>query len=335
MPSPAVAQMRAAVINAHGGPECLAVEDKEVPTPRTGHLLVKVMAAGLNFHDVIERRSGYPGRAAPPISTGLEGAGEVIAVGADTTEAQVGARVAWAAVQGSHAQYVDVPAADAIPVPKWLDPVDAAAVCAQGLTAHYLDTSLRSVAAGDTALVWAAAGGVGRMLTQFLAARGVRVIAATSSEAKAAIALEAGAERSVRYEDVPSAVRELTGGVGVDVVFDGIGAPTFDVSLDSVRPRGLLVVYGRAGGQVPPVDLFRLSGAGSVQLVRPRLADFIATRDELTCRSNELFAAIRSGNVTARVESVFPLEDVADAHRLLESRRTMGKVVILPWPDED
>ncbi|HKS45843.1 MAG TPA: quinone oxidoreductase [Amycolatopsis sp.] len=327
--------MRAAVLKAHGGPERLAVESKEVPAPRAGHLLVRVAAAGLNFHDVIERRSGYPGRPAPPTGTGLEGAGEVIAVGPGVTEAKVGDQVAWAAVESSHAQYVEVPVADAIPVPGWLGAVDAAAVAAQGLTAHYLAFSLRSFAAGDTALVWAAAGGVGRLLTQFLAARGVRVIAATSSEVKAAVAREAGAERSVRYEDVPDAVRESTGGAGVDVVFDGIGAPTFDVSLGSVRRRGLLVVYGRAGGQVPPVDLFRLSGAGSVQLVRPRFIDFVATREELLFRSDELFAAIRSKDVTVRVEAVFSLEDIADAHRLLESRAAIGKVVILPWPDEE
>lgn len=335
MTSPVASSMRAAVITAHGGPECLAVEEKQVPTPRAGHVVVEVEAAGLNFHDVIERRSGYPGRPAPPIGTGLEGAGRVIALGSGVTEAQVGDRVAWAAVQGSHAQYVEIPVADVIPVPGWLELVDAAAVCAQGLTAHYLATSLRSLAEGDTALVWAAAGGVGRILTQMLAARGVRVIAATSTATKAAVAVEAGAERSVSYEDVPRIVHELTGGAGVDVVFDGIGAPTFDTSLGCVRRRGLLVVYGRAGGQVPPIDLFRLSGAGSVQLVRPRLADFVATRDELIHRSDELFAAIRAGEVTARVEAVFPLEDIAGAHRLLESRAAIGKVVISPWPDRD
>jgi NADPH:quinone reductase len=322
--------MRAAVITAHGGPECIAVETVEIPAPRPGHVLVEVAAAGLNFHDVIERSSGYPGQPAPPLRTGLEGAGTVITVGSGVAEPEIGHRVAWANVPASHAQFVEVPAKSAIPLPAWLDPVDAAAVCSQGLTAHYLANSLRPIASGDTALVWAAAGGVGRLLTQMLAAKGARVIAATSSAAKVEAALAAGAERAVLGSDVPSAVKELTDGAGVDVVFDGVGAPTFDTSLTSVRRRGLLVVYGRAGGQVPPVDLFRLSSAGSVQLVRPRLADFVTSREELLHRATELFAAIRRGEVTARVEATFPLSEVAAAHRLLESRAVIGKVVVLP-----
>ncbi|MEV6338865.1 quinone oxidoreductase [Nocardia vinacea] len=322
--------MRAAFITAHGGPECLAVEDAAVPTPAAGHVLVQVAAAGLNFHDVIERRSGYPGQPAPPIRTGLEGAGTVVAVGPGVVEPAVGDRVAWAAVPGSHAQFVEVPADVAIPMPAWLDPVEAAAVCAQGLTAHYLANSLRPMAVGETALVWAAAGGVGRLLTQFLAAKGVRVIAATSNAAKAAAAHEAGAEWSVHNSEIPEVVADVTGGAGVDVVFDGIGAPTFEASLASVRRRGLLVVYGRAGGQVPPVDLFRLSSAGSVQLVRPRLADFVASRKELVQRARELFEAIRDDQITVRVEARYPLEKIADAHRHLESGAVIGKIIVLP-----
>lgn len=322
--------MRAAVITAHGGPECLAIEDVAVPTPASGHVLVQVAASGLNFHDVIERRTGYPGQSAPPMRTGLEGAGTVVAVGPGVTDPVVGDRVMWAAVPGSHAQFIEVPAAVGIPMPAWLEPVEAAAVCAQGLTAHYLANSLRPMAAGDTALVWAAAGGVGRLLTQFLAAKGVRVIAATSNAAKAAAAREAGAEWSVHNSEIPEFVTDVTGGVGVDVVFDGIGAPTFDASLASVRRRGLLVVYGRAGGQVPPVDLFRLSSAGSVQLVRPRLADFVADREELVQRANELFEAVRDDQVTVRVEATYPLEKIADAHRHLESGAVIGKIVIAP-----
>lgn len=322
--------MRAAIITHHGDPECLTVEDVDVPAPRPGHLLVRVEAAGLNFHDVIERRSGYPGRPEPPLRTGLEGAGTVTAVGDGVTEVSVGERVMWGAADGSHAEVVEVPESAAIPIPDWLDVVQAAAVCSQGLTAHYLSSSLRDLAAGDTTLVWAAAGGVGRLLTQMLSARGVRVLAATSTAEKAAVAQEAGAERTARYVDVTSAVREFTDGTGVDVVYDGIGAPTFDTSLAAVRTRGLLVVYGRAGGQVPPVDLFRLSSAGSVQLVRPRFVDFVASRHELLGRAKDLFGWIEKGVVTARVDTTFTLDEIAEAHRLLESRAVIGKVVILP-----
>ena len=322
--------MRAAIITAHGGPECLAVEDVPTPAPRTGHVLVKVTAAGLNFHDVIERRSGYPGQDPPPLPTGLEAAGTVTAVGAGVTAPAIGDRVVWAFVPGSHAQYVEVPAEVAIPLPASLEEVAAAAVCSQGLTAHYLVNSLRPIASGDTALVWAAAGGVGRLLTQLLAARGARVIAATSTPAKIDAALAAGAERAVLGPDVAATVKELTDGAGVDVVFDGIGAPTFDASLASVRRRGLLVVYGRTGGQVPPVDLLRLSSAGSVQLVRPRLSDFLTSRDELMYRATELFDAIDRGDVTVRVDATYALDDIQEAHRLLESRAVIGKVVVLP-----
>ncbi|MGW6425084.1 quinone oxidoreductase family protein [Nocardia sp. NPDC055053] len=322
--------MRAAVITKHGEPDCLAIEDLPIPEPSPGHVLVEVAAAGLNFHDVIERRNGYPGQSEPPIQTGLEGAGTVVAVGDRVTELVAGDRVAWGAVPGSHAQYVEVPVGVAIPMPSWLDPVDAAALCAQGLTAHYLANSLRPISAGETALVWAAAGGVGRLLTQFLSAKRIRVIAATSNSAKAAAASEAGAEWSVHNSEIPDVVAEITGGTGVDVVFDGIGAPTFDASLASVRRRGLLVVYGRAGGQVPPVDLYRLSSAGSVQLVRPRLIDFVADRDELVQRAEDVFDAFRRGEVTVRVEATYPLRKIAEAHRHLESKAVIGKVVVIP-----
>ena len=327
---PETSLMRAAIITAHGGPECIAVQDVEKPAPRPGRVLVEVAAAGLNFHDVIERRSGYPGQGSPPMRAGLEAAGTVVAVGTGVAEPAIGDLVGWAAVPGSHAQYVEVPAEVTIPLPAWLDPVDAAAVCSQGLTAHYLANSLRPIGARDTALVWAAGGGVGRLLTQLLAAKGARVIAATSSPPKVEAAQAAGAERAVLGAEVPDAVKELTNGAGVDVVFDGVGAPTFDVSLASVRRRGLLVVYGRAGGQVPPVDLFRLSGAGSVALVRPRLADFLASREELLQRATDLFNAIRRDEVTVHVDATFPLDRIGEAHRLLESRAVIGKVVLLP-----
>jgi NADPH2:quinone reductase len=322
--------MRAAVIKAYGGPENLVVDDVETPTPRSGHVLVEVEAAGLNFWDIIERRGGLPGQPQPPLRAGVEGAGTVVAAASGTTEPAVGDRVMWAHIQGSHAQLVEVPAAETMPLPPWLSAVDAAAVCVQGLTADYLANSLRIMAAGDSALVWAAAGGVGRLLTQILAAKGVRVIAAISNEAKAEAALAAGAERAVLYPDVPVVVDELTGGAGVDVVFDGVGAPTFDTSLASVRRRGMLVAYGNAGGLLEPVDLRRFFTAGSVHFVRPGLAHFIASRDELLYRARELFSAIERGEVTVRVDATYPLTDICTAHQALESRAIIGKVVLLP-----
>lgn len=325
--------MRAAIITRHGDPEALTVEDVEVPVPRPGHVLVRVDAAGLNFHDVIERRSGYPGQAHPPLRTGLEGAGTVAVLGDGVSELSIGSRVMWGFVPGSHAEFVEVPVDEAVPVPRWVDPVHAAAVCAQGLTAHYLVSSLREFRPGDTALVWAAAGGVGRLLTQMLTAKEVRVLAACSSPEKVEAAREAGAHRCALNADVAGAVAEMTESRGVDVVFDGVGGPTFDTSLASVRRRGLLVVYGRAGGDVPPIDLGRLSAAGSVSLVRPRLVDFTASREELLSRAQDVFDWLQRGVVTVRVDATFTLDDIAEAHRLLESRGVIGKVVIqIPSP---
>ena len=322
--------MRAAVITAHGDPDCVRLEEVAEPTVAADEVLVRLEAAGLNFHDIIERRSGYPGQPNPPIPTGLEGAGTVQAVGGGVSGFAVGDRVVWSAVPASHAELVAVPARDAIPVPGGVSASLAAAVCAQGLTAHYLATSLRTAAAGDRALVWGAAGGVGRLLTQMLSTAGVRVLAAVSTAEKAAIARTAGAEDVVLNSGVAAAVARLTDERGMDVVYDGVGAPTFDVSLASVRSRGLLVVYGRAGGQVPPVDLFRLSSAGSVQLVRPRLVDFVASRTELLERAQDVFAWLAAGRISALIGAAIPLSEIAEAHALLESRAVCGKVVLVP-----
>lgn len=320
--------MRQAVITAHGGPDCLGIEAVTTPPAIAGHVLVSVEAAGLNFHDVIERRTGYPGQPAPPLPAGLEAAGTITHLGPGVTDLSVGDRVVWGNVPGSHAEIVRVPAAMAIPIPASIDSAVAASVCAQGLTAHYLATSLTGQAPGNTALVWAAAGGVGRLLVQMLVRSGVRVLAAASTNEKIAVAMEAGAERAVLNGDVASAVTELTEGLGVDVVFDGIGAPTFDVSLASVRRRGLLVVYGRAGGQVPPIDLSRLSGAGSVQLIRPRLADYVVTRQELLARASDVFAWLEDGSITSLIDRTLPFEDITAAHELLESRAVAGKIIL-------
>lgn len=322
--------MRAALIAAYGGPENLVVDDVERPTPLTGNVLVQVEAAGLNYWDIIERQGLLPDQPPPPLRAGVEGAGTVVAVAPGVTEPVVGDRVMWAHTPGSHAQVVEVPAAQTIPLPPWLSTIDAAAVCVQGLTAHFLANSVRIMAAGDSALVWAAAGGVSRLLTQMLAAKRVRVIAAVSSQAKAEAALAAGADRAVLYPEVKVVVNDLTDGAGVDVVFDGVGAPTFDTSLDCVRRRGMFVVYGNAGGSLPPIETGRLFAAGSVHFVRPGLAHFIASRDELLYRANELFSAIERREVTVRVDATYPLSGICDAHKALESRSVIGKVVVLP-----
>lgn len=322
--------MRAVIITRHGGPEVLSIENLDTPDPRPGHVLVRLEAAGLNFHDVVERQSGYPGQGDPPMQTGQEGCGTIVDVGPDVEDLEPGSLVMWASGGSSHADFVEVAADQAIPVPSWMRAADAAAICSQGLTAHYLATSITDMQPDSTALVWAAAGGVGRLLTQMLTTRGVRVLAAVSSEAKQAVALEAGAERAVLNDEVADTAKEMTGGAGVDAVFDGVGAPTFDVSLSSVRRRGLLVVYGRAGGQVPPIEIGRLSAAGSVMLIRPRFADFNASREELLGRAAEVLEWLRTGKVSTRVDATFRLDEIADAHRLLESRQVVGKVLIQP-----
>ena len=322
--------MRAAVITAFGGPENIEVKDVEQPTPRPGTVVVQVEAAGLNYYDVVERCGNFPDQPQPPLRAGVEGAGTVVSVAPDVSEPAVGDRVMWMHVPGSHAQFIEVPAIETIPLPEWLAFSDAAAVCVQGLTAHYLANSVRTASAGDTALVWAAAGGVGRLLTQMLTAKGVRVIAATSNDVKAEAAREAGAVRAVTYADVEAAVKDVTAGAGVDVVYDGVGAPTFEAGLASLRSRGLLAVYGGAGGRLQPVDPWVLAAAGSVQFTRTRLHDFTTTREELLTRAEEIIAGIRRGDLSVRIEATYALVDIAEAHRALESRSTIGKIVVIP-----
>lgn len=322
--------MRAVFVTAYGGPENLELRELPRPEPARDRLLVRVDAAGVNFHDVIERRGGYPGQPEPPIRVGLEAAGEVVEVGTDATGVSVGDRVVWAMEPGSHAELVEVPVDAAVTLPPGIETTTAAALFSQGLTAHYLTNALHRFQPGETALVWAAAGGVGRLLTQMLTAQGGRVIAAVSTEEKLAAARSAGAILATRYEDAGDAVEEITDGAGVDVVFDGVGAPTFGRSLAYVRRRGLVVVFGAAGGKVPPVELSQLSGAGSVRLVRPRLVDFIADRDELLRRANDLFASLADGDFDVSIGGTFPLSAVADAHRALESRATSGKLILIP-----
>jgi NADPH2:quinone reductase len=321
--------MRAIVATIHGGPEVL--EPRELPAPQAGpgRLLVDVEAVGVNYRDIYEREgAGGYGRTTPSV-VGVEGAGTVAAVGEGVTELSAGQRVAWSAAPGSYAEQVVVDAAEAVPVPDGISAELAAAVLLQGMTAHYLATSTFPVPAGADVLVHAAAGGVGLLLTQVVKLRGGRVIATTSSDEKAQLARAAGADEVIGYESFADRVRELTGGRGVAVVYDGVGRATFDASLDSLRPRGCMVLYGAASGPVAPVDPARLLAGGSLYLTRPSLKHY-AGRDELLQRAGELFAWIEDGKLDVRVGGRYPLEEARRAQEDLAGRRTTGKLILVP-----
>jgi NADPH2:quinone reductase len=323
--------MRAVLVHEPGGPEVLVAQDLPSPDPGPGELRVDVAAAGVNYIDVYFRTGAYPLQF--PFIAGSEGAGVVSAVGSGVTGYQEGDHVAWAMVPGAgYAEQVIVPAERAVPVPAGIDDETAGAILLQGLTTHYLTSSTYPARAGETALVHAAAGGVGLLLTQVLATRGVRVIATTSTAGKAALALEAGAAEVIRYDrdDVATEVSRLTDARGVDVVYDGVGRATFDGSIDSLRPRGMFVLYGAASGNVAPVDPQLLQAKGSLFFTRPTLAHYVATRDELLERSRELFAWVASGDLSVRVGARYTLEQARQAHQDLESRRTTGKSLIVP-----
>jgi NADPH2:quinone reductase len=336
-PGPPVvaSDVRAIIATAAGGPEVLQVTDAADPRPGPDEVLVRVAAAGVNFIDTYRRSGTYP--MPFPHVVGSEGAGQVVEVGSDVTTIAVGDRVAWSSAPGSYAELVAVREDDALLVPDGVSDEAAAALPLQGLTAHYLVTSTFPVAAGHDVLVHAAAGGVGLLLTQLAAQRGARVIATVGSTDKERLARAAGAADVIRYRelddltaDLPAEVRALTGGRGVDVVYDSVGKDTFDASLASVARRGMLVLFGASSGPVPPVDPQRLNAAGSVFLTRPTLGDHTASRDELTWRATEIFDAVRAGTLDVRVGATYPLADAADAHRALEGRATTGKVLLLP-----
>ena len=323
--------MRAVVVQKTGGLEVLVTVDQPCPQPGPGELLVDVAAAGVNFIDVYYRTGVYPLQT--PFVVGSEGAGVVSAVGSEVTGFQQGDHVAWAMVASAgYAEQVIVPAVRAVPVPAGIDDETAAAVLLQGLTAHYLTRSTYPAKAGDTALVHAAAGGVGLLLTQVLSARGVRVIGTTSTESKAALALGAGATEVIRYDkdDVAEEVARITDTQGVDVVYDGVGASTFDSSIDSLRPRGMFVLYGAASGKVAPVDPLLLLAKGSLFFTRPSLAHYVATQEELLERARDVFGWVASGGLSVRVGARYSLDQAQQAHQDLESRLTTGKSLIIP-----
>ena len=321
--------MRAVVITRTGGPDVL--EYTEAPDPRPGptDLLVRVQAAGINYIDTYFRSGAYPRQL--PYVPGDEGAGVVEEIGSDVTDIRVGDRVAWASAPGSYAELAVVPVAAAVPVPDGVDFPRAASVLLQGMTAHYLVESTYAAVSGDTVLVHAGAGGVGLLLTQLAVAKGVEVITTVSSDDKDALSRDAGASHVLRYDDdIAARVRDITGGEGVAAVYDGVGRTTFDASLDSVRIRGTVALFGAASGPVPPVDPQRLNKAGSVFLTRPTLAHHIRDRAELEWRGGAVMGAVANGTLSVRVEHRYPLAEARRAHTELEARRTTGSLVLEP-----
>jgi NADPH2:quinone reductase len=318
------------VMRATGGADVLREEAWDPGTPGPGTARVRVAAAGVNFIDVYFRTGLYP--APLPFVAGLEGAGEVEAVGPDVRDVAVGDRVAWASVPGSYADAVVAPVERLVRVPPAVDLVVAAAVMLQGMTSHYLVHGTRTTKPGDTALVHAAAGGVGLLLVQTLKAAGARVIGTCSTAEKEKLAREAGADDVIRYDttDFADAARALTGGRGVDVVYDAVGQATFEGSLRSLRPRGLLALFGQASGPVPPFELRRLNDLGSLFITRPSLMHYTQDRAELELRANAVLGGVADGRLRVRVGARYPLDAAAAAHRALEGRETTGKVLLIP-----
>ena len=301
-----------------------------VPNPKPNEAVVKLAASGVNFIDVYLREGRYP--APLPLVPGQEGSGIVTAVGTEAKSVKVGDRVAWSGVLGSYAEYVAAPVGALVPVPQGVKDHDAAAAMLQGMTAHYLSHDTFPLKAGHTALVHAAAGGVGLLLVQMAHQLGARVIGTVSTEEKAKLAREAGADEVILYTQTDFAVetKRLTGGQGVDVVFDGVGKATFEKSMNALRPRGMMVLYGASSGPVPPVDPMTLSQKGSLFMARTTLAHFTATRDELLARSGAVFGMIAAGKLKIRIAHTYPLAEAQQAHRDLEGRKTTGKLLLIP-----
>lgn len=322
--------MRAVVIDRHGGPDVLRPAERQSPEPGPGQVLVEVAAAGVNYIDVYHRTGSYP--TVPPFVPGVEGAGTVSATGEGVTTPRVGDLVAWAGPPGGYAEQVALPADRVVVVPDGISAEDAAAVMLQGLTAHYLTHATYPVQPGDTVLVHAAAGGVGLLLIQVVKLLGGRVIGTVSTAEKEDLARRAGADEVIRYTEVDFAerTRELTDGVGVAAVYDGVGRTTFDGSMASLRPRGVLALYGQASGAVPQLDLQRLNDHGSLFVTRPSLVHHVATRQELRERADAMLGWVADGRLTIRVGHRYPLADAATAHTELEARRTTGKLLLLP-----
>ncbi len=322
--------MKAIRVHQTGGPEVMQLDEIPAPEPGTGDALVEIAAIGLNYIDTYFRTGLY--KAPLPLTLGLEAAGTVRALGNGVTGVAVGDRVAWTGIPGAYAEMAVVPATRLVKLPATLSFRDGAAAMLQGMTAHYLACSTYPLKPGDTCLVHAAAGGVGLLLCQVAKRRGATVIATVSTEAKAALARDAGADHVILYsqEDFVAGVRSATNGQGVHVVYDGVGATTFEKSLDSLRPRGMLVLFGAASGPVPPFDLGQLAAKGSLFVTRPTLFHYILGDAELRARATDVLGWIAAGELRLRIEEDYPLARAADAHRALEGRKTTGKVLLIP-----
>jgi len=322
--------VKAIQIHETGGPEVMRLEEVPDPQPGPEEAVVRLEAIGLNFMEVYQRTGLY--RSSPPFTPGGEGVGRVVAVGRDVSGVKPGDRVASTSLRGSYAELARVPVDKLVPVPDEVETSVAAAVLLQGLTAHYLATATYPLAQGSWCLIHAAAGGVGLLLCQIAKARGARVIGTVSTEEKAALATQAGADHVVLYtrQDFVSEARRLTGGHGVSVVYDSVGKTTFEGSLNSLAPRGMLVLFGQSSGPVPPVDPQVLNTKGSLYLTRPTLTHYTASSSELLTRARDLFAWMEAGKLQVRIDRTFPLADAAAAHRALEGRETKGKVLLLP-----
>ena len=319
--------MRAIEVSAHGGPEVLELVDLPAPRPGPGEVLVEVHVAGVNFIDTYLREGRYP--SVPRYVPGGEGVGRIVAVGTGVENRSVGDRVAWCDGAQSYAEFVTHRADRVLSVPAGVGDAVAGSSLLRGLTAHYLLDGSAHPAAGDTVLIHAGAGGVGLILTEWATARGIRVITTVSTDSKERLSREAGAVDVLRYgNDVAARVRDLTDGRGVEVVYDGVGAATFEQSVAATAIRGTVVLFGGASGPVPPFDLQRLNGAGSLSVTRPTLAHFISDSAEFAWRADEFFTAVADGTLGVQVGRLFPLESAADAHRALESRATVGSTAL-------
>jgi NADPH2:quinone reductase len=320
--------MRAIQLTRTGGPEVLAISSLADPVPGPGEVLIRVHTAGVNFIDTYFREGKYKQNL--PFVLGEEGSGHVASLGEGVTELEVGDAVSWIGPNGSYAELVVLNGDRVFRIPEGVDLQIAAAIMMQGVTAQYLAYSTFPLKAGDTALIHAAAGGVGSLLAQMAASLDVRVLATVSTDEKAAIARNAGAREVIRYDqvDFDTETRRLTDGAGVDVVYDGVGKSTFEKSLNCIRPLGLLALYGAASGPVPPFDLQRLSTMGSLFVTRPLSADYVRTSKQYRDRVEMIFKLYQEGKLKVRVDEVFPLDQAAAAHSKLEARKTIGKLLL-------
>ena len=322
--------MQAIQILTTGSADVLTLRDLPTPTPGPGEALIRIEASGVNFIDTYLREGRYPAQL--PYTLGQEAAGTVVDVANDVTTVKAGDRVAWCTIPGTYAQLAVAPANRLVAIPDGVTSQQAAAALLQGMTAHYLSHAAYPIQPGDEVLIHAGAGGTGRLLIQMARARGARVFTTVSTEEKAALARAAGADEIIFYthEDFAAKVKTLTEGRGLVAVYDSVGKSTFEQSLQCLRPRGIVVLFGGASGAVPPFDLIRLSTMGSLYVTRPTLKDYTVSRSDLEVRAKDVFDGVASGTLKLRLEHIYPLTDAAQAHRDLESRKTTGKLLLIP-----